>query len=145
MKYLNKSFSSQPTNDNYRGGFPNSFPGGEPMGSSLTRCPKCGTYFAAKRGSNTCPKGCSFSAWTEPAKNGKPMCEWNGAKLRISMVYHGAARKSFSVELVEGKWPSDGDLITLCDGDTPPHARHFGGVVRKSLDGKSASVDVYVD
>lgn len=144
MKYLNKSFSSQPTNDNYRGGFPDSFPGGEPMGSSLTKCSTCGTYFA-RRETNVCPKGCSISLWVEPKKKEPPMREWNGAKLRISMVYHGSATHSFSVELVAGEWPSDGDLITLCDGDTPPHSRHFGGIVRKAAGGKTASVDVYVD
>lgn len=145
MRYLQKTFSSQPSNENYRNGYGASLPGGEPIGSSLTRCPKCGTYFAAKNGLNTCPKGCSFSAWTEPTKDKRPVREWNGAKLRISMVYHGTATKSFSVELVGGEWPSDNDLITLCDGDTPPYSRHFGGAVRKSPDGKSASVNVYVD
>jgi len=74
-----------------------------------------------------------------------PMREWNGAKMRIRMTYHGRATHSFHVDLVEGEWPSDNDLVTLCDGDTPPNSRHFGGTVRKSADGKSAQVDVYVD
>ncbi len=72
-------------------------------------------------------------------------CEYDGAKLVIKMTYHGSATHSFHVDLCEGKWPSDGDLITLCDGDTPPHSRHFGGRVAKSADGRSAEVDVYVD
>lgn len=73
------------------------------------------------------------------------MREYNGAKLAIKSNYHGYATHSFHVDLVEGDWPSDGDLITLCDGDTPPRSRHFGGRVQKSADGKSAEVDVYVD
>lgn len=74
-----------------------------------------------------------------------PMREWNGAKLAIKMTHHGHATHTFHVDLVEGEWPSDGDLITLCDGCTPPNACHFGGRVHKGLDGKSATVDVYVD
>jgi hypothetical protein len=78
-------------------------------------------------------------------KEGPPMREWNGAKMRIRMTYHGTATHSFHVDLVDGEWPEDSDLITLCDGDTPPHSRHFGGRVAKSADRRSAEVDVYVD
>lgn len=78
-------------------------------------------------------------------KKEPPMREYNGAKLAIGMTYHGYSEHRFHVELVEGEWPDDNDLITLCDGDTPPHSRHFGGHVRKSQDGMSAEVSVYVD
>lgn len=73
------------------------------------------------------------------------MREYNGAKLAIRMTYHGTSTHSFHVDLAGGEWPSDHDLITLCDGDTPPKSRHFGGTVHKSADGKSAEVSVYVD
>jgi len=66
MKYLNKSFSSQPTNNDYRKSFPNSFPGDEPMGSSLAKCPTCGTYYA-RRDANICPR-CGVM-WVETRKN----------------------------------------------------------------------------
>lgn len=91
--------------------------------------------------------GKEYSAnWAQVfGKKETPMREWNGAKLSIKMTYHGSATHGFHVDLVEGEWPSDGDLVTLCDGDTPPNFRHFGGMVRKSPDGKSAHVDVYVD
>jgi hypothetical protein len=78
-------------------------------------------------------------------KEEPPMREWNGAKLSIRRTYHGCAEHRYHVELAGGEWPSDGDLITLCDGDTPPHSRHFGGTVRKNADGKSAEVSVFVD
>ena len=74
-----------------------------------------------------------------------PLREYNGAKLAIKMTYHGYSEHRFHVELVEGGWPSDNDLIILCDGDTPPTSRHFGGNVCKSEDGKLAAVTVYVD
>ena len=78
-------------------------------------------------------------------KKEPPMREYNGAKMKIDMTYHGYSEHRFHVELVEGEWPTDNDLITLCDGDTPPASRHFGGHVRKGPDGKSAEVSVYVD
>jgi hypothetical protein len=74
-----------------------------------------------------------------------PVREYNGSRLSIKMVYHGYSEHRFHVELVGGEWPSDNDLITLCDGDMPPHSRHFGGRVSKSTDGKAADVTVYVD
>jgi hypothetical protein len=73
------------------------------------------------------------------------MREYNGSQLSIKMTYHGYSEHRFHVELASGKWPSDNDLITLCDGDTPPSSRHFGGRVSKSTDGKAADVTVYVD
>jgi hypothetical protein len=75
----------------------------------------------------------------------EPTLEWNGAKLTVRMTWRGSSTHIFHVDLVGGEWPSDGDLVTLCDGDTPPNARHFGGEVLKSADGKSAEVSVYVD
>ena len=66
-----------------------------------------------------------------------------GAKFMIRRTRHGTASSDFVVELVEGNWPSDHDMITICDGDEPPHSRHFGGMVRKS--GNQAAVTVYTD
>ena len=78
-------------------------------------------------------------------KKEPPMREYNGSQLSIKMTYHGYSEHRFRVELMGGEWPSDDDLITICDGDTPPHSRHFGGRVSKSTDGRSADVTVYVD
>ena len=75
-------------------------------------------------------------------KKEPPIREYNGAKLAISMTYHGCSEHRFHVDLVEGEWPSDGDLITLCDGGTPPYSHHFGGSVVKSSDGQSVEVSV---
>ena len=85
--------------------------------------------------------------WDRVFKSGKgsPMREWNGAKLRIDMTCRGYSEHRFHVELVEGEWPPDNDLVTLCDGDAPPDARHFGGSVAKAADGRSAEVVVYKD
>jgi hypothetical protein len=71
--------------------------------------------------------------------------KYNGAKLKIKRTYCGSSEHRFYVELIKGKWPFDNDLITLCDGDTPPTCNHFGGYVHKSPDEKSAEVSVYVD
>lgn len=72
-----------------------------------------------------------------------PVTEYNGAKLLINRTYHGYSMSSYAVELLEGAWPADNDMITICDGDEPPRSRHFGGTVTKS--GNHASVTVYTD
>jgi len=77
-------------------------------------------------------------------KKEPPVREWNGAKLGIERIYHGYSECRYIVKLVSGNWPSDSDLITLCDGDTPPDSHHFGGWVRRSEDEESAEVAVYV-
>lgn len=69
--------------------------------------------------------------------------EWNGAKFTVQFKRKGYAHDDYTVILDEGEWPSDDDLLTICDGDIPPHARHFGGTVSKS--GNKASVTVYTD
>lgn len=55
MKYLQGSFNSAATNDNYRDHFEDNFAGEQPLGSSLTQCPACKTYY---RKGAACPKGC---------------------------------------------------------------------------------------
>lgn len=69
--------------------------------------------------------------------------KYKDSKLKINMRNRGYSIHYYDVELLEGDWPSDEDLITLCDGGDPAHPFHFGGHVRKF--GKTASVDVYVD
>ena len=67
------------------------------------------------------------------------------ARLEIKAGPHGAANHYYSVDLMGGVWPSDNDLITICDGDDPQCPRHFGGSVKKTPNCESASVVVYVD
>lgn len=70
--------------------------------------------------------------------------KYKDSKLRINFVRRGNSIHYYSVELLEGDWPSDHAIITLCDGDDPEKpACHFGGHVAKC--GKQANVDVYVD
>lgn len=76
-------------------------------------------------------------------KHGKKII-WNNAKLTIKSVRKGMSTDVFSVELDEGNWPSDEDLITLCDNGVPPLATHFGGVVARNTR-SIATVQVYVD
>jgi len=72
-----------------------------------------------------------------------PVTECGGAKFTISRTYHGYSMSEYDVRLLEGDWPADNDMITICDGDEPPHSRHFGGTVTKS--GDLAHVTVYTD
>jgi hypothetical protein len=65
------------------------------------------------------------------------------ARFLIKRTRHGTASSDYVVELVGGEWPSDHDMITICDGDEPPNSRHFGGRVRKN--GNQAVVTVYTD
>jgi len=76
-------------------------------------------------------------------EDGTSVTEWSGAKFTISRTYHGYSMSRYNVKLLEGEWPADNDMITICDGDEPPHARHFGGSVTKN--GDLAYVTVYTD
>lgn len=68
---------------------------------------------------------------------------WKDAKLTIKTTMNGLSTSYFDVTLDEGEWPSDEDLVTLCDGDIPPKSRHFGGTVNKGTE--KATVSVYTD
>jgi hypothetical protein len=74
------------------------------------------------------------------------MLKLNGAKIEIKNINSRYGRTEYSIELIEGNWPSDDDLITLCDnhhnGTMTVH--HFGGSVRKTS-GKTANVTVFID
>lgn len=76
-------------------------------------------------------------------ENGASVTECCGAKFTIERTYHGYSMSKYQVKLLEGEWPADTDLVTNCDGDEPPNARHFGGTVTK--DGDQAYVTVYTD
>jgi len=69
---------------------------------------------------------------------------WKGAKIHFSMVYRGTSTHEYEATLQSGDWPPDEDLITLADGDTPPHGRHFGGIVTTTGPDKRR-VEVFVD
>jgi hypothetical protein len=80
---------------------------------------------------------------------------YNGTKLEIQSDGHGYAHSKYIATLLEGEWPKDDDLVTLCDdhgfegpdyGDELPTRRHFGGEVHShGLDGKQKRVKVYED
>lgn len=52
----------------------------------------------------------------------------------------GPATHKYVLKMTEGQWPSDRDLINMCDG----YSYNFGGRVQKTSE-TSASVHVYVD
>ena len=56
---------------------------------------------------------------------------------------NGVGSKDYTVTREAGEWPSDADLITLCDGSAPARPHHFGGNVSRT--GDRASVTVNVD
>lgn len=70
--------------------------------------------------------------------------KYKDSRIRIEFKSRGYSIHKYNVELLEGEWPNDSAIITLCDGgdpDKPPC--HFGGHVVKC--GRTATVDVYVD
>lgn len=69
---------------------------------------------------------------------------WKGAELAIERIYHGYSIHRYEVTLVAGVWPTDDELLSLCDGNTPPARFDFGGNVEKFANSK-ARVEVYVD
>jgi hypothetical protein len=75
------------------------------------------------------------------------MCrtEWNDFKFKVLKSTIGTSIKTYKIEKVQGDWPSDHDLITLCDGGYPPFYYHFGGKVIKYDNDTKAVVDVHID
>lgn len=70
--------------------------------------------------------------------------KYNDSKIRINFRSRGYSIHKYDVELLEGDWPSDLAIITLCDGGDPDKLIcHFGGHVVKC--GHTAVVEVYVD
>lgn len=68
--------------------------------------------------------------------------------MTIARTHINYGRHTYAVKLHSGDWPSDDDLITICDnykGQWPvsTSVRHFGGNVSRS--GNSATVNVYTD
>jgi len=75
-------------------------------------------------------------------KHEKEFCtvELNGSILRIfSRSPAGSTQPHFHVELVEGAWPSDAELVDACDSHHP-----FGGDVHK-ISAKEVEVVRYTD
>lgn len=61
------------------------------------------------------------------------LVEYKNTTLKIELYFSGRAHKEFDVRIVDGHWPSDKDLITLCDGGDPEKPEedqlHSGGSV----------------
>lgn len=67
---------------------------------------------------------------------------YQGARLHATQQHSALTHaKVFLVQLIEGQWPGDDDLITLCDGDIPPERNHFGGKVSPLITEKGESKD----
>jgi hypothetical protein len=64
--------------------------------------------------------------------------------LSIALIRRALTRGGYIVRLDKGVWPSDDDLITLCDGATPPKRFHFGGEV-EDLSKDHKRIVVYID
>lgn len=69
---------------------------------------------------------------------------WKGIRMRIIRNYQSGCSMNYSVELLEGCWPDDLDLLTICDNSTPTHVSHFGGWISE-LDKNKREVDVDID
>ena len=82
---------------------------------------------------------------------------WRGIKVEERLARRTSACHIYRVTLLEGDWPSDRDLITLCDSsqqvlnvcqeeETLNAVRsHFGGQVEKTSNEKVKVVHVWVD
>jgi hypothetical protein len=69
---------------------------------------------------------------------------YRGTNLTIGIQRRGLSQCKYIVRLDLGQWPSDDDLLALCDGTVPPERRHFSGLV-KNLDKGLKYVVVYTD
>lgn len=58
---------------------------------------------------------------------------WNNFSYLEETTGVTRSMKIFNVIRLDGSWPSDEDLITLCDGDAPNHPSHFGGKVTETF------------
>jgi len=65
--------------------------------------------------------------------------KYKDAIMNIKMVKRGSATHTYEVEIISGPFPSDSELITLCNGQIS----YFGGRVEKN--NNKAIVYVYVD
>lgn len=73
-------------------------------------------------------------------------------RLSIASTRYGSAQKVVGVYLTQGEWPSDDDLITICDnagvilpnGQYDMRRGHFGGHVLKHPN-RYATVTIYTD
>lgn len=77
----------------------------------------------------------------------KRTVEWQGLILEIDTYCVRRENKEFDVRLIEGSWPNDKDLITLCDGGNPDMPfwalMHRGGEVCKGEAENIRTVIVY--
>jgi hypothetical protein len=71
------------------------------------------------------------------------MQDYKNSRLDIKLIYHGRATHTYRVNLVKGEWPTESELISLCDGNDGTFHNDFGGKVE--FQGVTATVDVYVD
>ncbi len=71
------------------------------------------------------------------------MYEAAGAAVAVWLDRRRSSIHEYDVVLCSGEWPSDEDLITICDGHFP-EVSHFGGKVMK-CDTLRRFVAVYVD
>ncbi len=71
------------------------------------------------------------------------MIKFGTAEFRTLDCTTTEARHVFHVQLAEGEWPSDADLLSLFYGTIPPLPAPFGGYVVKDLtDPSKATVSV---
>jgi len=68
---------------------------------------------------------------------------YRGTRLSSERMERGDTVHVYRVKLLQGSWPSDDDLVSLCNRDHPTNPRHWGGRVRR-LDGGEAVVSVVV-
>ncbi len=78
--------------------------------------------------------------WREPLT-----MKWSGSEFKQLAVQSCYGKTVYRLELVNGVWPSDDDLITLCDNKFEHLVRcHFGGQVR-FLGETTKEVTVWID
>lgn len=74
----------------------------------------------------------------------KKTVELAQGEMRIELYRIGRGFKEYDVELLRGTWPTDKEIINLCDGAPADvkTALHKGGTVQK-ITSKTASVKVF--
>lgn len=76
----------------------------------------------------------------------QPVYTWQGSRFECRVKERGHAHTRYQVRLLSGQWPSDGDLISLCDNDfTGLECCHFGGSVFRGKRDNIREVTVHID
>lgn len=83
--------------------------------------------------------------WSNFGKRVTVKGERGNAYLTIHDKGRSQGRSTHLVRLDAGEWPTDEELLSICDGTVPPVTNHFGGRISKIANSNERYVTVYTD